>query len=362
MADLLVANKATGQLSAGINTTATSLTLKTGEGAKFPSPTGNQYFYAVLQKSDGNWEIVKCTARSGDTFSTIVRNVESSTGSAQSFSTDDIVSLRPVKQDIQDILAGQDSILSTQTSHIAATGQSVHGLGNFLKGYVQRSVFEYKDSDEIYIGGGIYHVKDVMVFINSKLTSPAISSGGTDWHYLYIDYSAVPSNGIIDNSDIYWSTNEPTFNQSLKGWYHPTDTDDRCIFAVHTDTNNIDRFLHSGDRLVFYDWYNIGWDLQSQDIDTSWVDVTLTAPKFSTHMQITAKGDRTDGKKYFKWRQNGLTTSGHYLVIVVNSEEEAYNTTTVISDSNQKIEVCSGYSGGTTLSIFTEGFYLPAGL
>jgi hypothetical protein len=119
---LKVANKATGSLNSGITDSDTSLQLKAGEGAKFPSISGSEYFYAVLQTSAGAWEVVKVTAVSGDQFTTIVRNQDSSTGSAMAFSADDIVSLRPTAQDIEDILT------KTQT-HEDLTGASAHGLG-----------------------------------------------------------------------------------------------------------------------------------------------------------------------------------------------------------------------------------------
>lgn len=101
--NIKIANNASGSLSAGISDTATSLSLKSGEGAEFPSLSGSEYFYATLQKSTGAWEIIKCTAISGDSFTTIVRNIASSTGSAQSFSADDIVSLRPIQENMDDI-------------------------------------------------------------------------------------------------------------------------------------------------------------------------------------------------------------------------------------------------------------------
>jgi hypothetical protein len=106
---LTVTNNASGSLSAGITAVATTLSLKAGEGAEFPAITGSEYFYATIQKSDGNWEIVKVSAVSGDNWTTIVRNQDSSTGAAQAFSADDIVSLRPTAQMIDDIVAMLDA-------------------------------------------------------------------------------------------------------------------------------------------------------------------------------------------------------------------------------------------------------------
>lgn len=72
----LFANNATSTLAAAIVAADTSLTLATGEGALFPSPSGGDFFDLTLTQ-DGNetsWEVVKCTARSGDAL-TVERGV-----------------------------------------------------------------------------------------------------------------------------------------------------------------------------------------------------------------------------------------------------------------------------------------------
>ena len=63
----LFANNAYGSLGSSLSNVATSLTLATGNGARFPSPSGGDYFLATLVGLDGNgaenaWEIVKVTA------------------------------------------------------------------------------------------------------------------------------------------------------------------------------------------------------------------------------------------------------------------------------------------------------------
>jgi hypothetical protein len=75
------ANNAYSTLAASITSSATSVTLTTGEGARFPTLTGADYFYATLIDSLNNLEIVKVTARSTDVL-TIVRGSESSTARA----------------------------------------------------------------------------------------------------------------------------------------------------------------------------------------------------------------------------------------------------------------------------------------
>jgi hypothetical protein len=66
----LFANNAKGTLASSINDVATTIYLKTGEGAKFPSPSGADYFDLTLTDSvvETSWEIVKVTARSDDTL------------------------------------------------------------------------------------------------------------------------------------------------------------------------------------------------------------------------------------------------------------------------------------------------------
>ena len=88
----LYTNNASTTLASGITNSATSLTVTSGNGAKFPNPTGSDYFMCTLQGASGSpIEIVKVTARSTDTF-TIVRAQEGTTASA--FSANDIVELR----------------------------------------------------------------------------------------------------------------------------------------------------------------------------------------------------------------------------------------------------------------------------
>ena len=86
MATQLFANNASSTLASGITNSATTLTLATGQGALFPSPTGGDWFLLTLTQATGvesSWEIVKCTSRSGDVL-TIVRAQESTTAAAWS--------------------------------------------------------------------------------------------------------------------------------------------------------------------------------------------------------------------------------------------------------------------------------------
>ena len=86
-----VANNAFGTLAASITNSDTSITLTTGQGARFPSLGAGDYFYATLIDTSNNLEIVKCTARSTDVL-TVVRAQESTT--ARAYSSGDRIEIR----------------------------------------------------------------------------------------------------------------------------------------------------------------------------------------------------------------------------------------------------------------------------
>lgn len=81
----LFANNAYGKLAEASDEVDTSLVLEYGNGARFPSPTGGDYFLltlaAITDGQESAWEIVKCTARVGDTL-TVTRAQEGTTASA----------------------------------------------------------------------------------------------------------------------------------------------------------------------------------------------------------------------------------------------------------------------------------------
>jgi len=91
----LFTNNAASELAANITAAATSMTLKAGDGAKFPNPgAGDDFKLTLFQKSgtsEINHEIVLCTARAGDVI-TIVRAQEGTT--ARAYNTGDPVELR----------------------------------------------------------------------------------------------------------------------------------------------------------------------------------------------------------------------------------------------------------------------------
>lgn len=71
-----LANNAAATVPNAVTSTQLSLTVASGKGALFPILGASDYFYATLVDVNGNFEIVKVTARTDDVM-TIVRAQES---------------------------------------------------------------------------------------------------------------------------------------------------------------------------------------------------------------------------------------------------------------------------------------------
>lgn len=122
MANMLFTNNAATTLASSISSTATSLTVASGTGSLFPSPTGTQYFYCTLQATTGSTiEIIKVTARSSDTF-TIIRGQDGTGGS--SFTAGDKVELRIVAATMNDLPKLDEANTFTTGQGFGATNPS----------------------------------------------------------------------------------------------------------------------------------------------------------------------------------------------------------------------------------------------
>jgi hypothetical protein len=87
-----VTNNGFGTLSAGINSSATTVTVDSGQGARFPTLGSGDFFFATLIDTSNNLEIIKVTARSTDSM-TVTRAQDNT--SARAFSIGDRIELRP---------------------------------------------------------------------------------------------------------------------------------------------------------------------------------------------------------------------------------------------------------------------------
>jgi hypothetical protein len=111
-------NNASGTLATAVSASDTGIVLTTGNGASFPTLGATDYFYATLESTGGTFEVIKVTARSGDSM-TVVRAQEGST--ANSFAAGSRIELRVTAQSVEDLV----DILRTDLA--ASTGSSLVG-------------------------------------------------------------------------------------------------------------------------------------------------------------------------------------------------------------------------------------------
>jgi len=101
-----ITNNASGTLSAAITSSATTLTLTSGQGALFPTLGAGDYCWCTLVDTSNNVEIIKVTARSTDTL-TMLRGQDNTT--AQAFAINDRLELRPTAALFNEFAGGGNS-------------------------------------------------------------------------------------------------------------------------------------------------------------------------------------------------------------------------------------------------------------
>lgn len=109
-------NNATSTLAAGITAVATSLSVATSQGDRFPIITAPDYTYLTIENAGGLREVVKVTARTaGADTMTIVRAQDATT--ARAWSSGDVVDLRLTAVTVTEAF---DHISDTSAAHAAS--------------------------------------------------------------------------------------------------------------------------------------------------------------------------------------------------------------------------------------------------
>lgn len=175
------ANFASSTLSAAITAGATSLTLR--DGSAFPSPTGDQYFYAVLESRTAagtTREIIKVTARSSNTL-TVVRAQEGT--SAAAFARGTTVALRITAAGLEALRASTLDDLTVPGDLLVSGTATVQG-DILLNGSVVMD-------QSLNVGG-------VASIAGAATVAGDMSVGGA----LNVDELAVDGWAIVDEADI----------------------------------------------------------------------------------------------------------------------------------------------------------------
>lgn len=142
---ILFANDASSTLQTGVTSGATQIVVATADAGLFPSPSGGSYFLATVVDSSGNMEIMKCTARSGNTL-TVARGQEGTTAFA--FAVGAIVDLRLTKGTMEALTQVTGESLPThnhtasQITNLSATTVPFTPVGNIASTSVQAAIAE----------------------------------------------------------------------------------------------------------------------------------------------------------------------------------------------------------------------------
>src|SRR6476646_2248171 len=116
MGSLRASNNAWGLLSTSISNSITTITLQTGQGARFPAIAAGSgdWFYITAMDATNNLEVMKVTATAGDQF-TVVRGVDNST--ALAFAAASRVEARIVAAVLTDVMAAIAAVTATAASN-----------------------------------------------------------------------------------------------------------------------------------------------------------------------------------------------------------------------------------------------------
>ena len=101
-------NNASTTVPLAISSTATSLTVLSGTGARFPTLGSGDFFYATIQDVNNHFEIVKVTARADDVM-TIERAQEGTL--AIPFPANSRFELRVTAQNLAQVIESLDFLL-----------------------------------------------------------------------------------------------------------------------------------------------------------------------------------------------------------------------------------------------------------
>lgn len=231
------ANSAYATLASSITSSATSITLTTGQGARFPSLSGSDYFYATLIDTSNNLEIVKCTARSTDVL-TVVRGQESTT--ARAYSAGDRIELRITAQGIVDVV---NTLIETGVLTVPGTSSSPAIL----------RLAEDTDNGSNYIG------LKAPASVGSNLEFTLPSADGSSGQYLKTNGSGVlsfdtVSQKVLQTVQLYQSSTQVSVSGEggtfLSGdFYYPNSLKIGGTFTKQS----------SSSYLLVWAWYSCWW-------------------------------------------------------------------------------------------------------
>lgn len=170
------------------------------------------------------------------------------------------------------------------TGPAGGTERTIQGAVELVdRGRKSGLTVQWASTSSITIDGGIIHINDgsndLILEATSQITKSTSSLSVTTWYYVYVD---PPDSGTtLSSSDIEYSSTAPTYSHSKAGWYHPTNTDWRCIGVFRTGgSSEIVKFYSDGNLWMSANGY-IAQLYNSSSLTQTPVTVTSITPPMS---------------------------------------------------------------------------------
>ena len=274
-------NNARTTLASGINSSATSITV--ADGSVLPSPTGGDFFFCTFD--DGtNSEIVKVTARSGNTL-TVIRAQDDTT--ARSFVTGDLAELRLIKAVLESFPQVGSSINEEVEAYLDANGttfpdnvKAQFGAGNDLQIFHNGSHSYINDLGDGFLKIGGASQVEITNNTNTEQMAVFKKNGAVELYYDNAQKFATTSTGIdvtgtatMDGLTVDGVAEISSTTPTLR-FFETDQTNEGTLLRSAGDSFQIAKMLDSGAA----DGIRLAVDQSSGDI--SFYEDTGTTAKF----------------------------------------------------------------------------------
>lgn len=269
-----------------------------------------------------------------------------------------------------------EDAMTTDTPVQAPSQQSTKAyINEIYPGFVNRTSFGFGSTTTVTLGAAQYHhsgtVEQLLswaslltfTFGASGSNAGSANLGNNEFHYLYIDDSAVVTadTHVITNSELLNLTTAPTYSETKKGWYNGSD---RCIGAFRTNGSaQIVSFNHVGDRFLYGEIFqdaNFG-----SVVGTDWADqCTHTIPVFVNMVDAVARWFYIGASAILYTRASSAsTTTGTIMGAVVSTSIlNMCRGDIAVSTVDQKTEWRGDIGTNQNLTVSTNGWLFPKGM
>jgi hypothetical protein len=130
----------------------------------------------------------------------------------------------------------------------------------FLNGYIKGCQLSWFSDAQVRISEGLIESGGT-IFKISEFLRVDVDKNSTEqgMYAIYIDTSGIESKYIVE-TDLYYKLHVmPEWNKELMGWYHPSNTLDRCVgFFCETENEGIAPFDHVNGEYLYRNSFSYG--------------------------------------------------------------------------------------------------------